>query len=335
MMEVHSKGMQKRDIEVVSFGADGDGRLLTSMRVMSKLYSYSSKKCNYISFDNDNSMLDLVPSAWKSWFFIAQARTVCFVQDTVHLGVKLKARLLTLSQLLSMGKHSAVASHLHLVQATFNKEQHNLRFKDLDHKDRQNFEAVNRIINTNVLALLDHFPDAKGTKCYLQLIKSVVDSYLNKQLDPLSRIKEAWFAVFFTRYWRQWIVSSKRYTLQYNFITLNSYICIELNAHALILLLMIMREKSISDGHDYHYCPWLLGSQPCEKAFRAARSMSSTFSTVVNFNILGLLRRLYKLQIQIQMESQSSNTGIIYPQDNSKQEDTETVHSVKVFPMQI
>ena len=154
--------MQKRDIEVVSFGADGDSRLLTSMRVMSKLYSYSSKKCNYISFDNDNSMLDLVPSAWKSWFFIAKARTVCFVvQDTVHLGVKLKARLLTLSQFLPMGKHSAVVSHLHLVQATFNKEQYNLCFKDLDHKDRQNFEAVNRIINTNVLALLDHFPDAK------------------------------------------------------------------------------------------------------------------------------------------------------------------------------
>ena len=94
---------------------------------------------------------------------------------------------------------------------------------------------------------------------------------------------------------------------------------------------MIMREKSISDGHDYHYCPWLLGSQPCEKAFRAARSMSSTFSTMANFNILGLLRRLYKLQIQIQMESQSNNTGIIYPQDNSKQEDTETEHSVKVI----
>ena len=75
----------------------------------------------------------------------------------MHLGVKLKARLLTLSQLLPMGKHSAVASHLHLVQTTFNKEQHNLRFKDLNHNNRQNFEAVNRIINTNVLSLLDHF----------------------------------------------------------------------------------------------------------------------------------------------------------------------------------
>ena len=94
---------------------------------------------------------------------------------------------------------------------------------------------------------------------------------------------------------------------------------------------MLLRDKSKSTGVDHLFCPWLLGSQPCEKAFCAARSMTSTFSTMVNFNILGLLRRLHKLQIQIEIESESSSTGIIYPNITTKGDDREKQHSVKAI----
>ena len=43
------------------------------------------------------------------------------------------------------------------------------------------------------------------------------------------------------------------------------------------------------------FLPWMLGSQTCEKTFHIVRSMSSTFSTVLNFSILGLLRRMHQL----------------------------------------
>lgn len=139
--------------------------------------------------------LDL-PSSWSSWFTVKNVTHVSFVQDTVHLDVKLKARLLTYSQILPLGKYSAQSCHLNLLQASFCKEQHNIRAKDLDHQDRQNFEAVLRITSENVMNLLDEFPDAKGTKAYLQVMKSIIGSYLNKDLDPISRIKEAWFSLF-------------------------------------------------------------------------------------------------------------------------------------------
>ena len=186
---------------------------------------------------------------------------------------------------------------------------------------------MSRITSPNVIALLDTLPNAKGTKFYLQVVKSIVDSFLDKHLEPLSRIEEAWFALFFTRYWRQWVISSESYNLEQNFISLNSYVCIELNAHALILLLMILRSNSSAE--ECYYCPWLLGSQPCEKAFQAARSMTPTFSTIINFNVLGLLRRLHKLQIQIELESQSSSSGIIYPQQSNQRGDVSNGHSVK------
>jgi len=210
-----------------------------------------------------------------------------------------------------MGKYATLASHLHLLQATYHKEHHNLWYKDLDHQYRQNFETVSWIISTYVLGLLDSFPDSKGINCYLQMVNSIVDSYLDKQSSPLHCIEEAWFALLFVRYW---IISCKKYKLETNYISLNSYICIELNAHLLILLLMLLRNKSKSTGVDYLFCLWLLGSQPWEKVFHAARSMTPTFSTMVNFNILGLLRRFHKLQIQIEIELQSSSTGIIFPQ---------------------
>ena len=65
--------------------------------------------------------------------------------------------------------------------------------------------------------------------------------------------------------------------------------CIELNAHSLKIFLLTLQKILPDNG----FFPWLLGSQSCEKAIRAAHSMSSIFSAVINFGMLGLLRRLH------------------------------------------
>lgn len=57
----------------------------------------------------------------------------------------------------------------------------------------------------------------------------------------------------------------------------------------------------------------ILGSQSCEKNFRCARSMSSTFSTMINFDLLDLLCRLHRLHIQFCLEAAAEDTGIQYP----------------------
>ena len=90
-----------------------------------------------------------------------------------------------------MGKYSVLSSHLTLLQASFCKETHNLQTKDLDHQDRQNFDVVVRVTSQNVITLLDEIPDSKGTKYYLQVTKSIVESFLNKELDPITHINES------------------------------------------------------------------------------------------------------------------------------------------------
>ena len=44
------------------------------------------------------------------------------------------------------------------------------------------------------------------------------------------------------RYWRKWLILNKSFTLRDNFITSNTYMCIELNAHALIVFLITIRD---------------------------------------------------------------------------------------------
>ena len=47
--------------------------------------------------------------------------------------------------------------------------------------------------------------------------------------------------------------------------------------------------------------------------FRSARSLNRTFSTVINFGVLGFFRRLNCLQIQIKLENECDLTKIRYP----------------------
>jgi len=63
--------------------------------------------------------------------------------------------------------------------------------------------------------------------------------------------------------------------------------------------------------NDCCFVPWLLGSHYCKAKFRADRSMNSVYSTVINFGMLGLLRRLHCLHIQLTAQAET-NTEIIF-----------------------
>lgn len=96
------------------------------------------------------------------------------------------------------------------------------------------------------IQLLSQIPDALGTKYYLEVLKDVIDSYLDRKLAPLQRVEEIWFGVYFYRYWRHYIMKSSAYTLESNFISQNTYLCIEINANTIVTLLLTLCNKSES-----------------------------------------------------------------------------------------
>ena len=152
-----------------------------------------------------------------------------------------------------MGNYSATGGHLHALTTKFQKDQHGLRLRDINHKDKQNFQAVVNIVSA--AHLLSNIPQADTTKCYVELIQCVMNSYMDKSLHPLTRIEKIWYVTFFMRYWRKWLMLNKAYTLKDHFITSNAYMCTELNAHALIVFLITVREYGANC-----FLPWLLES---------------------------------------------------------------------------
>lgn len=230
----------RRNIAVISFGGDGDSRLIKCMKVSSSLMATLSRSLSG-NIPSNSFSPTIIPKDWQSWFH-GESKTISYVQDIVHVAVKLKSCLLKPHIVLPMEDYTATGDHLYALKTSFQKDVHGLRLKDINHKDKQNFQAVLNI--TSAGHLLSKILKANGTKCYVELIKFVMDSYLNNDLDPLSRIEKIWYVVFFVRYWRKWILLNHRYTLRDNFITPNAYMCIELNAHALINFLIKSKIKS-------------------------------------------------------------------------------------------
>ena len=139
----------------------------------------------------------------------------------------------------------------------------------------------------------------------------MIDSYLDNTLPAVERVEITWYVVFFLHFWHQWLLLNPRYSLSNNFITTNAYTCVELNAHSLITFLITVRE--FFPPNSQCFLPWTLGSQSCEKMFRTCCSMSSAFSTVINFGMLCLFRRLHRVYIQYCLEFKSETTQITYP----------------------
>lgn len=194
---------------------------------------------------------------------------------------------------LRIGKYTANVSHLHQLVENVTKDKHLLTKSHLNSDDKMNFESVERIIDEKVQkGLQNNVADSQGTVAFLKIMAMFLDAFLEKQIDIETRIYNAWFVVFFLRIWRYWI-KSNGFSLDKNFITLNAYICVELNAHALVLMTLrchyLKRPELLM--------PWLMSSQPCEKTFRAIRSMTSTFSTIVNYSMLDILHRLHRIQM--------------------------------------
>lgn len=98
------------------------------------------------------------------------SKVVLFVQDTIHIGTKLRNRLLNPSIELPIGKFLISATHLQYLIKHASKDKHSLTATDIDPKDRQNFGSLEKVLRPNVRELLkENVPDSDGTlvQCYI------------------------------------------------------------------------------------------------------------------------------------------------------------------------
>ena len=112
---------QKRNLVVLSFGGNGDSRLMKAMRILASLSTPSTEPLQQevpsCSVEPPN-----IPKSWDSWFYI-NPKSISYVQDIVHVAVKLKSRLLRPSIILPMGSYVAAGHHIRMIQIAFGKDQ--------------------------------------------------------------------------------------------------------------------------------------------------------------------------------------------------------------------
>lgn len=277
-------------IEIDGFSSDGDSRLLAAMRSQVDL--------------NDEYMLGNT------------ALHASYIQDTIHLVLKIRNRLLKPSILIPMGNKQVSVSHLKILISNTSKDVHGLVLQDVCPDDKQNYRSLQKIIQPRVLdALISNVPECQGTVLYLKLC-SYIDSAMNDMnMKPTERIKRIWFSVFFFRIWRKWILtgtktSTAKYSLKENWITLNAYACAEVNAHNIVHIMRKFRD----DGDDNLFLPFMFNSQTCEQAFRQFRSMTTMNWTKINFSVLELTHMISRLELQNEIvHFKLANTGIEFP----------------------
>jgi len=118
-------------------------------------------------------------------------------------------------------------------------------------------------------------------------------------------LQSAWCVVFVCRLWWSWIqhkkflstttsAASRRNSKEKFFITKTAYLSVEINAHNLLSIILLVKEKQLPKEALNIY---LFNSQACESTFRNTRSLSGSYSTMVNFTVADFLRRSQKISI--------------------------------------
>lgn len=272
-----------------SIQSDGDPRYLGAMKRISQIGEKSQQfpNLNWFSCGDSN---DYTP--------------ICF-QDTPHIITKLRNFFLKTkkpSRKLPFGNFFITQNHLEKLITLLSKDKHNLSPIVLNPVDKQNYESALRMCEEKVYELLHRYHNGSdGTVKFLEIMRFINDAFMYPNLTPLERIYKMWYSLFIIRMWRQFVISRKKLTLKNNFLTINCYTCIEINAHNLILSIIQLKKQNMS----HLFLPTLFNSQPCESLFRQVRSMSSTYSTVTNCSIKEISHRINKIQMQSDIMSRN------------------------------
>ena len=240
------------------------------------------------------------------------------------------------------------------------KFKHNLVKSDIFPSDKQNYRSCEKICGS--LECLKEVDGSYGTVLYLTIIRCIILAFIDASTTTSDRIYHAWLATFLCRIWRTWLdlipkqelyerlsqannisetVKNKlkqKKTKNIFFITSQAYLCIELNAHHLIYLNLLVSENQLPSEtlKVFHF-----NSQTCENFFRLSRAITGSFSVSVNFSVQQFLDRQEKIfllnSIKSEANSSRTKTKFKFPRHHKERQNHEqpTILPEKLNKLQI
>lgn len=293
-----SEELKKVNVTALTFSSDSDPKFNSAMK-------------------NNSGLGQESDIFHEQWFCCSQSVQFPFyIQDIVHIATKLRnlfLKTLESPYKLPFGKDLYIStSHLEYLIKHVGKDKHMLTASVLNPEDRQNFASVERMCDRKVIdSLRDYVKNSIGTATFLELTRDIIDSFYDKTLSPLGRVRKIWYVVFVLRLWREYVESKPRLSITENFLTSNCYSCIELNAHSLILILLYLKKKNMPQL----FRPELLTSQTCEETFRKIRSFTTVYSTIANCSVKEIISRIDKIQL---LSDISLNVNFLFPRSKAQ-----------------
>ena len=307
---------RQANVRIVAFATDCDPRYLHAMRFALGFFAETDTSSLY----DPNDVLQIeLPRDWSRWFFMRTRQLFFCMQDPVHLCTKLRNRMLSRTASLSIGKEKVSTEVLIALIQNKSKLDHGLVKTDIEPKDRQNFHSCLKISSHEVVSALEDMDGSLATQIYLRLVRSVVVAYIEHDTPIIDRIYHCWFGVFVCRIWWTWLETLDEKELAQceirgsrssSFITIPALFSIELNAHSLLSISLLVIKGDLPESA---LSMSKYDSQACESTFRLARSMSRPFSSIVNFTIEQFLKRAAKLSVLTEIEDQCNSGHVDNP----------------------
>ncbi|CAF1133516.1 unnamed protein product [Didymodactylos carnosus] len=314
----------QKNIRIIGFSTDGDAKYMRAMRLVNGFFA----SLPHFKLNEHQEAFDLKTTAKWSWFYLRNRQLLLFFQDGIHIVTKWRNRLLSSTAQLRFGRQDISIEHLiDIIEDTnYSKLDHGLTRSDLNPKDRQNYNSCVKIASDDILSILVDGTDTYGTFIYLQLLKMITPTYVKKTTKINERLQSAWCIVFVCRMWWTWIqhkqftsttasTTTKRNNKEKFFITKTAYLSVELNAHNLLYMILLVKQRQLPKEALNVY---LFNSQHCESMFRNTRSLSGTYSTILNFTVADFLRRSQKISVLNrikceQLSQQDDNERLSFP----------------------
>lgn len=139
-------------------------------------------------------------------------------------------------------------------------------------RDQMNVSSVLKLITFEVSDLLTKWIGDEVKALVVFSARYLHESFESRNECVKDRIKKISYTTAFMRIW-------KNHEKAANFITINTYTCIEINFYMIIEIYRKLRDINQLQC----FLPWKFSSQTCEEFFRTARSFTTTESTMINF----------------------------------------------------
>ncbi|GBC53360.2 hypothetical protein GLOIN_2v1772310 [Rhizophagus irregularis DAOM 181602=DAOM 197198] len=238
------------NLPILSIGSDG---AIVEFKAQVAIQSYSTDE--RLTFKNNKLGVDF------SCPIFPNVGPVIRVQDPKHAKKTSRNAIMSGARLLTLGSSTARFEQLLKLSNLSNSVMYH---HDVIKLDRQDDGAAYRVFCSenlrNCHGTHNIEEDMRGLFVYLFIMGELIDSYLNREITPLERIRMSMTSFFFLRFWREYVTNmSEKYP---DFISVSKNFLADQSFAIFISLAESMMH----------------GSEACEHFFGMARQINSDFN---------------------------------------------------------